>query len=110
MRLLWLATSMKSFDVLVALLPTDEQNLAICDLVADMLPLLHSVHKHQRQPPQVRLALSSEDVLLRTCLLTDLLTCRLTDPPLTAGACNPEQRGRAAWPPPLAQALRHPAE
>ena len=50
MRLLWLATSMKSFDVLVALLPTDEQNLAICDLVADMLPLLHSVHKHQRQP------------------------------------------------------------
>ena len=53
MRLLWLATSMKSFDVLVALLPTDEQNLAICDLVEDMLPLLHSVHKHQRQPPQV---------------------------------------------------------
>ena len=64
MRLLWLATSMKSFDVLVALLPTDEQNLAICDLVADMLPLLHSVHKHQRQPPQARLTPSSEGVLL----------------------------------------------
>ena len=51
MRLLWLAASMKSFDVLVALLPTDQQNLEICRLVADMLPLLQSVHKHQRAPP-----------------------------------------------------------
>ena len=63
MRLLWLAASMKSFDVLVALLPTDKANLEICGLVADMLPLLQSVHKHQRQPPQVLVTLSSEDVL-----------------------------------------------
>ena len=80
MRLLWLATSMKSFDVLVALLPTDKENLDVCGLVADMLPLLHSVHKHQRQPPQVRLSPSSEDVLLLMCLLgTDSPTHRLTD-------------------------------
>ena len=63
MRLLWLAASMKSFDVLVALLPTDQQNLEICRLVADMLPLLQSVHKHQRAPPQVLIALGDEAAL-----------------------------------------------
>lgn len=60
MRLLWLAASMKSFDVIVALLPTDKQNLELCGLVAEMLPLLQSVHKHQRAPPQVLVALNDE--------------------------------------------------
>ena len=65
-RLLWLAASMKSFDVLVALLPTDKKNVEVCGLVADMLPLLQSVHKHQRAPPQVLVTLSDEASLAET--------------------------------------------
>ena len=40
MRLLWLASSMRSVDVVVSLLPTDDENIAICSLVNDMGPML----------------------------------------------------------------------
>ena len=60
MRLLWLAASMKSCDVIVTTLPTDDDNVALCELVSDMLPMLDRVHIHQRQPPQVFISLNDE--------------------------------------------------
>ena len=60
MRLLWLASSMRSVDVVVSLLPTDDENIAICSLVNDMGPMLLALHKHQRSSPQVLLPLGDE--------------------------------------------------
>lgn len=59
MRLLWLAASMKSFDVVVCLLPTDEANISMCELVADMVPMLQYTRSRDPSPPQVVTYLST---------------------------------------------------
>ena len=53
MRLLWLAASMKAFDVVICLLPTDEENLAMCELIGDMAPMLQYTRRRESAPPQV---------------------------------------------------------
>ena len=58
MRLLWLAASMKAFDVVVILLATDEANVAMCELIGDMVPMLQFTRKRDPSPPQVVVALS----------------------------------------------------
>jgi len=63
MRLLWLAASMKSFDVVVCLLPSDEENTSVCELIGDMVPMLQYTRKRDPSPPQVVVALSSADCL-----------------------------------------------
>jgi hypothetical protein len=61
MRLLWLAASMKSFDVVVLLLKTDEANVAMCELVGDMVPMLHFTRRRDPSPPQVLVTLSEPE-------------------------------------------------
>ena len=58
MRLLWLAASMKSFDVVVCLLSTDDANVAMCELIGDMVPMLQFTRKRDPSPPQVLVTLS----------------------------------------------------
>jgi len=60
MRLLWLAASMKAFDVVVLLLPTEEANAAMCELISDMVPMLQFTRKRDPQPPQVVVALPTD--------------------------------------------------
>lgn len=62
MRLLWLAASMKSFDVVVVLLPDDAQSLVMCQLIADMLPLLQFTRK-SGQKVQLVVALHDESLV-----------------------------------------------
>jgi len=63
MRLLWLAASMKNFDVVIAVLPTDGENIALLRLIHDMLPLLLAVRKHGGAPPQVLVQLDDPAML-----------------------------------------------
>lgn len=61
-RAQWLAASMKSFDVVVCLLPTDESNLALCELIGDMAPMLQYTRKRAERnpsPPQVVVAMGT---------------------------------------------------
>ena len=61
MRLLWLAASMKSFDVVVCLLATDDANVDMCELISDMVPMLQFTRKLDPQPPQVLVTLTGSD-------------------------------------------------
>ena len=58
-RLLWLAASMKSFDVVVCMLDSDEANVAMCELIGAMVPMLQFTRKRDPSPPQVVVALSA---------------------------------------------------
>ena len=49
---------MKAFDVVVILLATDEANVAMCELIGDMVPMLQFTRKRDPSPPQVVVALS----------------------------------------------------
>lgn len=68
MRLLWLAASMKSFDVVVLLLPSDADNVAMCHLVSDMVPMLQYTRKRDPSPPQVVVALEDPDAAVKDLL------------------------------------------
>ena len=61
LRLLWLWASMKSLNVVVCLLPTDDENLELCELVGDLAPMLHEAQMSTLPPPQVVLSLASAD-------------------------------------------------
>ena len=63
MRLLLLASAMKSFDVVVLMLPTDEENLRLHALLTEMRPMLQYVTKRQNEldgRPQLIMPLQSE--------------------------------------------------
>ena len=64
-RLLWLAASMKAFDVVVVLLESDAANAAMCELIGDMVPMLHFTRKRDPSPPQVVVALADADEMTR---------------------------------------------
>ena len=52
---------MKSLNVVVCLLPTDDENLELCELVGDLAPMLHEAQMSTLPPPQVVLSLASAD-------------------------------------------------
>lgn len=92
MRLLWLAASMKSFDVVVCLLPADYDNIEMCQLVSDMVPMLQYTRKRDPSPPQVVVALhhpaeAAED-LLELTPVSGLLS------PLPSASTSPSIRFR----------------
>lgn len=60
-RLLWLAASMKAFDVVVVLLDSDEANVAMCEIIGDMVPMLQFTRRRDPSPPQVVVALADAD-------------------------------------------------
>ena len=62
LRLLWLWASMKSLDVVICLLPTDDANLELCELIGDMGPALKSSASAKNVlPPQVVVTLDDAD-------------------------------------------------
>jgi len=65
MRLLWLIASMRNIDVIVVLLPTDEECAEVCELVSEMLPLVKAVRHLDREElmPQVVVALKDPSVV-----------------------------------------------
>ena len=66
LRLLWLKASMRSLDVVISLLPTDDENLSIAELVADMNPALKATHApsdHTAHTPQLVVSLKNADDL-----------------------------------------------
>ena len=60
LRLLWLWASMKAFNVVVCLLPTDAANLEVCELIGDLGPLIRTAQM-KAVPPQVVVSLHDVD-------------------------------------------------
>jgi len=64
MRLLWVFASMKNIDVIVVLLPTDAECVQMCELIAEMLPLVKAVRKLELlEMPQVVVSLTNGDLV-----------------------------------------------
>ena len=59
---------MKSFDVVVCLLSTDEETLSMCELVGEMVPMLRYTRRSDPAMPQVVAALTSTSSLDRYSL------------------------------------------
>ena len=60
LRLLWLWAAMKSLSVVVCMLPSDEENLALCELIGDLAPMLSRAHMRSA-PPQAVVTLEDAD-------------------------------------------------